>query len=180
MTGNALKDAFVLTYDRMLRYEGSWHVERQKLFPDYVFLESGDEKQFVREIAEYQEVFHVLGDDDGPIPLEPEEERFLEKLCGPGRHFGMSRGYILDGQTHVTEGPLLGRENLICRIDRHKRLARVAMPRKLPGTWRPENGRKTHLSRKEMEEIPLYGLESSAFKDRFREMTVGLEIVSKN
>ena len=35
----------------------------------------------------------------------------------------MSRGIIRGGETHVTEGPLKGKEELIRRIDRHKRVA---------------------------------------------------------
>ena len=35
----------------------------------------------------------------------------------------MSTGYIKDGTTYVTQGPLQGREKFIRRIDRHKRLA---------------------------------------------------------
>ena len=40
----ALKDAFVLTYDRMCRYQGEWHTERKLIFPANVMLESKDEK----------------------------------------------------------------------------------------------------------------------------------------
>ncbi|MCC8137092.1 MAG: hypothetical protein LIO76_03350 [Clostridiales bacterium] len=35
----------------------------------------------------------------------------------------MSKGIIRDGLAHVTEGPLIGQDNRIVRIDRHKRLA---------------------------------------------------------
>ena len=35
----------------------------------------------------------------------------------------MSRGYQKDGRIYVTEGPLKGLEHLICRADRHKRIA---------------------------------------------------------
>lgn len=40
----------------------------------------------------------------------------------------MSTGYIKDGTTHVTQGPLQGREKFIRRIDRHKRLAWLVLP----------------------------------------------------
>lgn len=33
----ALKEVFLFTYDRMRRYEGAWHMERQELFPNYIF-----------------------------------------------------------------------------------------------------------------------------------------------
>ena len=43
LTREALADAFVFTYDRMRRYGGAWHLERQPLFPHYLFLESRNE-----------------------------------------------------------------------------------------------------------------------------------------
>ncbi len=180
LTADALRDAFVLTYDRMRRYEGVWHVERQPLFPDYVFLESGNPELFAREIKKYETVFHVLGDDEGPSPLEPEEERFLRKLCGPYHHSGMSRGYILDGKTHVTEGPLLGKEELICRIDRHKRLARLAMPGGEAKAFHLENSWKGRPSRESTEAAALNRRKNRFLSGRFREMNVGLEIVAKS
>ena len=57
--------------------------------------------------------------------LKPEEEELLKQLCGPEHHLAMSRGVIREGITYVTEGPLMGRENMIRKIDRHKRIARL-------------------------------------------------------
>ena len=37
----------------------------------------------------------------------------------------LSKGHIREGRTHVTLGPLLGKEALIRKIDRHRRLARL-------------------------------------------------------
>lgn len=127
LTKRALKDAFYFTYDRMRKYEGSWHVEQQVMFPDYVFLESDDGGRLAEELEQYRPFFTILEQQDTLIPVETEEEQFLQGLCGETHHFQMSRGYIRDGQTVVTEGPLRGKENLIRKIDRHKRTARVGM-----------------------------------------------------
>lgn len=118
----AVKDAFILTYDRMLRYAGAWHMERRLLFPSYVFLESSHEETLFRKI---QECNCIAGQKNQLDKVGYEEERFLKRLCGEGRHLKMSRGIIRKGTTKITEGPLKGMENRIRRIDRHKRLARV-------------------------------------------------------
>ena len=60
-------------------------------------------------------------------------EEFLRSLCGKEHHLGMSRGYIKDGETHVINGPLVGMERRIRKIDRHKRIARVMLPAGEPG-----------------------------------------------
>lgn len=132
MTAMALKDVFCFTYDRMRKYEGSWHVERKPMFPDYVFLESEDGERLARELKQYQKILTVL-DGDTLTPVHREEEQFLRGLCDGTHHSGMSRGYIQDGHTHITEGPLRGKERLIRKIDRHKRLARLEMPGNLRG-----------------------------------------------
>ena len=43
------------------------------------------------------------------------------------KKISMSTGYIKDGRTYVTKGPLQGREKIISRIDRHKRLAKLSI-----------------------------------------------------
>ena len=100
------------------------------MFPDYVFLESEDGERLARELEQYEQILTILGgrDADALTPVDREEERFLRGLCGGTHHSGMSRGYIRDGHTYVTEGPLQGKERLIRKIDRHKRLAKLEMP----------------------------------------------------
>ena len=62
------------------------------------------------------------------IELLPEQECFLRGFLGEKQHLHMSRGHIREGQTYITEGPLRGKEKMICKIDRHKRLARLELP----------------------------------------------------
>lgn len=120
LSHRALKQAFVLTYDRVRRYEGAWHLERKLLLPSNVFLESEDEEilweEFgkARELARYKNCL---------TRMKQEEEEFLRRLYGSEYHLKMSRGIISKGTAQIIEGPLKGMENRICRIDRHKRLA---------------------------------------------------------
>ena len=50
MSKEALKEAFVFTYDRMRRFQGEWHLERQLMFPAHVFLDSDDEAALTEEL----------------------------------------------------------------------------------------------------------------------------------
>ena len=162
LSRKALQDVFVFTYDRMRRYEGAWHLEQQRMFPGYVFLGSGDAGQLTREMKEISYTKQILAESGPLIPLEQEEETFLRQLCGDKHHFGMSRGYIQDRRTFVTEGPLQGQEKLIRKIDRHKRIARVGIPEK--GSGKDSGGTSS---------------EKKLFS-KVRELQVGLEIVEKN
>ena len=127
---DTLRDIFVFTYDRMKRYQGSWHVEKHQLFPDYVFLETENADALAESLKPYRRFVHVLEGTDMLQRIEPEEELFLRRLCGRDHHLKMSEGYIRDGITHVIRGPLVGMERRIRKIDRHKRIASIAIPTK--------------------------------------------------
>lgn len=127
-----LQDIFTFTCDRMKRYQGSWHTEKTSMFPDYVFLETGNIRALSECLEPYREFTCVLEDAAGCHGMlrrvSPEEENLLRRLGGSDHHLGISRGYIRDGITHVTQGPLVGMERRIRRIDRHKRIAWVGYP----------------------------------------------------
>lgn len=123
-----LRDIFVFTCDRMKRYQGNWHVEKKEMFPGYVFMETGDMPALSEYLEPYREFTQVLENGGMLRRVEPEEETFLRELCGKKHHLGLSQGYIRDGITHVVHGPLVGLERRIRKIDRHKRIANVAMP----------------------------------------------------
>lgn len=125
---DVLRDIFVFTYDRMKRYQGSWHVERYQMFPDYIFMETGDAAALSEHLKPYREFVQVLEGTDMLWRIQPEEEKFLRELCGQDHHLAMSEGYIRDGITHVIRGPLVGMERRIRKIDRHKRIASIVIP----------------------------------------------------
>lgn len=119
---DAVDEVFVPTYAKMKRYQGEWHVEQGILFPGYVFLESKDTDALLSEMKNVDALEHPM------ICLLPEQEAFLCKVLGKEKHLGLSKGYIKDGCTYVTQGPLQGKEKMIRRIDRHKRLAKLEIP----------------------------------------------------
>lgn len=129
----SLTDVFILTYEKMRRYNGSWHIEKKILFPERVFLESKDEKTLENELSQCQ---YFMEGKTSLIPIRSQDEALLRNLCGKEKLLKMSRGVIQRGTTKITEGPLKGNENRICKIDRHKRLARLEfVGRELETIW---------------------------------------------
>lgn len=106
----------LFTYEKMKRYQGEWHVKTEFLFQGYVFLYAPKKLVLDEEEKRYL------------IAVEKPEDRQLSELRKWGEHVPMSKGYIKEGVTFVTEGPLKGKETTICKIDRHKRLAKVKSP----------------------------------------------------
>ncbi len=115
----ALADVFIITYDRLRRYEGEWHLEKGILFPRKIFFESRGREALKDELS------RLSGKGNPLVRVEGKDETLLRNLCGPEKHLKMSRGVIRKGAAEITEGPLRGNENRICKIDRHKRLARL-------------------------------------------------------
>lgn len=111
---------FVLTCDRMRRYEGDWHSERKILFPEYVFLESEDGRSLAEEVRKC-----LYLKESELFSMDREEEKLLKRLCGENGNLNMSKGVIRQGTPLITGGPLKGMERQIRKINRHKRLAKV-------------------------------------------------------
>lgn len=123
ISGQALNDAFLFTYDRLEKSGGIWRIKTRKMFPNYVFLDSDDAERLSAELDGYRDFLTVMEQDRLLLYVKAEEESLLRELGGKAHHMALSRGEIRNSVTHVTEGPLTGKESLIVRIDRHKRLA---------------------------------------------------------
>lgn len=119
---------FTFTYDRMKRYQGEWHLERSLSFPDYFFIESSNGEQLEKEMNRNELASKILATGGIVTPVDTQEEELLRRLSDDSHHMGMSTGYIAKGKTYVTQGPLVGYESRIRKIDRHKRLARLSLP----------------------------------------------------
>ncbi len=122
-------DIFLITFEKMKRYEGNWHCQKEILIRGYVFADVKNRKRL--EAAAYDtSIFKASGMGEYTLCLNKEDKEFLENLSGKEHHISMSRGYIQEGITFITEGPLCGKERKIRKIDRHKRMARVDYPMK--------------------------------------------------
>lgn len=108
-----LQEVICFQYQRMLRYKGSWHVEKRTLLPGYIFL-SGTRLTGLKENL-----------NSTLIPCTISQ---IRSLCSNGNLIGMSTGVIKNGIPVVTSGPLKGRESMIRKIDRHKRTAEIVVP----------------------------------------------------
>ena len=121
------KRIFVPTYDCMKKYQGSWHMEQKPAFRNCFLIECRDRDDLADMLHRLQ-CADILAENitANAIALFPEQEVFLRNLMMPEtKKISMSTGYIKDGRTYVTTGPLQGREKMISRIDRHKRLAKL-------------------------------------------------------
>ena len=68
----------------------------------------------------------LLGNDGKEIyPIYPQEALFLSRFSTESHLVDFSKGYINGDTITIIEGPLMGLEGYIKKIDRHKRIAYV-------------------------------------------------------
>ena len=63
ISGQVLRDVFTFTYERMRRYEGSWHTETRSMFPGYIFLETEKPDELSEALEPYRGVVSVMEND---------------------------------------------------------------------------------------------------------------------
>lgn len=124
-----VEDCFVPMREVMRRREGQWVTVRETLFPGYLFLETRAIERVMERLARIPAFTRLLGvGDERVIPLSEDEVIWLSTLMQPlSKVVEMSVGAMEGSRVVVTEGPLVGHEALISRIDRHRRAAYLDM-----------------------------------------------------
>ena len=103
--------------------EGKEYVQKTKLYPGYVFINT----EYIDEIEEFlsynPECKGLLKTGRAYSHIEGANRILVGLLAKEAGQIGLSKGIIIDRQTKVESGPLVGMEEYICKIDRHKRKA---------------------------------------------------------
>ena len=124
-----VQDCFVPRREVMRREGGVWHKKCERLFPSYVFVQTGDPievRNLLRAVPTFTRMLGFSGDTF--LPLTRDEITWINVHTNAETHVvEMSEGIIEGDCVVVTSGPLKGQEASISRIDRHKRLAWVDM-----------------------------------------------------
>lgn len=116
-------------YKRMMRYGGSWHLEKSSLLPGYIFLSRTEKTTLGKQGRRIvKDGVHRINMEEKEFFMRPCEIPYLKMLCPDGCLIDLSRGIIKNGILVVTEGPLKGYERFIKKIDRHKRIAELSIP----------------------------------------------------
>ncbi len=122
-----LQSCFIPHYEEKRKIDGTWKICKKKLFPGYVFLVSENLEQLVDSLKKVTGFTKLIGTGDTIVPLTEKEINFLMRFGGKDHTVEMSEGIIEGDQIIITEGPLMGQEAMIKKIDRHKRKAWLEM-----------------------------------------------------
>ena len=116
-------DCFVPRCEVQKKYQGDWHMEKKMLFPGYVFFESEQIEELYLGLKAVPELTKFLGMGTELVSLYSYEVAFFERFCGRNRVIEVSKGHLSGDKVVVTDGPMVGFEGYIKKIDRHKRIA---------------------------------------------------------
>lgn len=100
------------------------------MFAGYIFVETDEDYKTFREfyqqsISIIEGCIKVLKYKDEVEALYPQERLFIERFVNKDRVIDSSIGFIEGDHIKIIEGPLVGNESLIKKINRHKRTALV-------------------------------------------------------
>lgn len=121
--------AFTPMMERIHKKQGEYQKIIVPMFPNYIFVISDlDQKEFNERLWKLKQmksgiIKQLSYDNDGTSALLPQERELLESLMDDQYLIKHSLAMMEGDQIIVTQGPLMGMETRIKRIDRHKRLA---------------------------------------------------------
>ncbi len=119
-----LNECFIPSFEVQKKTRGAWRIERARLFPGYVFVVSGDIEELKQRLRRVPEFARLLTVGESFVALEASERAWLASFTAAGeRVIPMSMGAVEGDRIVVTQGPLMGHEGWIARVNRRKSLA---------------------------------------------------------
>lgn len=124
-----LADCFPLRKERWFKRAGAWSLELVTAYKGYVFAVTDDPAELSKVLGRLSVQARIAGADGRAwMPLSPEAQAWFERCMDERRVLRGSVAEIVDGALHVTEGPLVGQEELVVNVDRHHRCCVVEVP----------------------------------------------------
>lgn len=122
------EDVFVPLAERQTKIHGQWTLVESRLFPGYVFIETGKVEDFYLRLKQIPAMTKILRTGEFITPLKREEEAYLKQLGGENHVVRYSEGFMEGEKLTVISGALAGYEGKIKKILRHKRLVILEVP----------------------------------------------------
>lgn len=123
-----LADAFVLRKERWMKRQGAWFIEPVAMYRGYGFAISPDAPQLATAISKLTLPVELVGTKTRSwAPLSDDASAWFTSAADAQRIIRSSTAIIVNGALHVTDGPLVGQEASISKVDRHRRCCTVTI-----------------------------------------------------
>ena len=123
-----LKECFVPRRKVAFKEADEWKTVEAPLFPGYVIVDSEQPKRLRAALDRLPDFARLLDVDGTFLPLDEEEIAWINAFTRRGhRVVDMSHAVVEGGVVRIVDGPLVGREAQVKRINRRKRRAVLAL-----------------------------------------------------
>lgn len=99
------------------RVGGMMNEETVIMFPGYIFFRTYETVDLA-ELTKYADVLKLLSDNDGRWQMAGDDFFFAEWIFSQGGVIGFSDALVVDGKLKIIDGPLMGREEQIIKVNR--------------------------------------------------------------
>lgn len=115
-----------LTRSRRKKYGGQWQTVQEKLLPGYIFIATEQPEAVHRELKKAPKPRLLFSDESHVAILEAQEAALIEALSDERGEIGISKVRVADdGSIEFLSGPILQVENLVRKVNLHRREAEV-------------------------------------------------------
>lgn len=124
---SAYKRCLILYKNKFEKVKGVRQKVKRKLIPSYIFVETDSINEFAEALVRVPGFSVVLSSEKYFQPLKEKETLIIEKFADCGEVIDTSTGYIIGDRIIINDGPLVGSEGMIKKVNRHKRIAIIEM-----------------------------------------------------
>ena len=123
-----LGECFSPTYLTQTKRAGEWQFVERQLLPGYLIAVTAFPDELRDVLRTIPHFTRMLTTGETFVPLHEDDRAWIERFTTPdNRAIPMSRGYLRGGTLVVADGPLMGYEGLITRVNRHKSVAMLEL-----------------------------------------------------
>lgn len=99
----------------------------KRIFPGYVLIKTEMNVSIYKKMRTISYLINILGDGSYYTPIDEEEMIPILRLIGEGEVVEFSKVYIEGSKIVVINGPCVGLEGIIKKVDKRKRRAKIEL-----------------------------------------------------
>lgn len=119
---NLMQDAFVMQKEFWFKRDGAWSLQTKPMYKEYFFVATHDAAALDRALAQLSFGCRIAGSRERAYMSMPDDAQdWYRSVLDADGVVRNSVARIDDGVLHIEQGPLVGQEARVKKIDRHKR-----------------------------------------------------------
>lgn len=117
-----MQDAFVMQKEFWFKRDGAWSLQTKPMYKEYFFVATHDAAALDRALAQLSFGCRIAGSRERAyMPMPDDAQDWYRSVLDEDGVVRNSVARIEDGVLHIEQGPLVGQEARVKKIDRHKR-----------------------------------------------------------